>query len=85
MTVGILGFEAKNVISKSGRQFFYTQVAEYYQLIPSEEKITMLRDPLFVISASVQIMKQHKSETQIESEIKRIQSALDKIGKIMQV
>ncbi|CDI05885.1 hypothetical protein [Candidatus Nitrosotenuis uzonensis] len=51
----------------------------------TEEKITMMRDPLFVISASIQIIKQRKSDEQIDMEIKRIQSALDKIGKIMQV
>ncbi|CAE6497141.1 MAG: hypothetical protein QXE84_04140 [Candidatus Nitrosotenuis sp.] len=50
-----------------------------------EEKLTMMRDPLFVISASIQIIKQRKSDEQVDMEIKRIQSALDKIGKIMQV
>lgn len=60
-------------------------VVNYYQLTQAEEKMVMLRDPLFVISASVEILRQRKSDEQLDLEIKRIQSALDKIGNIMRV
>jgi hypothetical protein len=65
--------------------FFIRRVVDYYRLTQAEEKLIMMRDPLFVINASIQIIKQRKSDEQVDMEIKRIQSALDKIGKIMQV
>lgn len=48
------------------------------------KKLTELRDPLFVISASLKIIKHQSADTKLSSEIKRMEAALSKIEKIMQ-
>ena len=48
------------------------------------KKLTELRDPLFVISASLKIIKHQSPDTKLSPEIKRIETALSKIEKIMQ-
>ncbi len=47
------------------------------------EKLTELRDPLFVISASLKIIKHQSADEKLSPEIKRIETALNKIEKIM--
>lgn len=47
------------------------------------KKLTELRDPLFVISASLKIIKHQSADTKLSPEIKRIETALSKIEKIM--
>ena len=48
------------------------------------KKITELRDPLFVISASLEIMKRQSTGSELDPEIKRMETALNRIEKIMQ-
>jgi hypothetical protein len=48
------------------------------------DKLTELRDPLFVISASLKIIKHQSVDEKLSPEIKRIETALGKIEKIMQ-
>jgi len=49
------------------------------------KKLTEIRDPLFVISASLKIIKHHQTTDQkLSPEIKRIETALNKIEKIIQ-
>lgn len=49
----------------------------------NEEKLVHIRDPLFVIGTSLEIIKQTSKETEIKTELERIESALNKIGKII--
>ncbi|MBI5145960.1 MAG: hypothetical protein HZA84_01935 [Thaumarchaeota archaeon] len=54
-------------------------------MTPDEsEKLTELRDPLFVISTSLKIIKHQSADGKLSPEIKRIETALNKIEKIMQ-
>jgi hypothetical protein len=48
-----------------------------------EETLMKIRDPLFVIETSLEIIKQRGSDTKIEPEIKRIEAALDRIVQII--
>lgn len=48
------------------------------------EKITEMRDPLFVISTALKIIKHQSADEKLSPEIKRIETALDKIEKIIQ-
>ncbi len=48
------------------------------------DKLTELRDPLFVISTSLKIIKHQSVDKKLSPEIKRIEAALNKIEKIMQ-
>ncbi|WP_157832504.1 hypothetical protein [Candidatus Nitrosotenuis chungbukensis] len=48
------------------------------------EKLTELRDPLFVISTSLKIIKHQAADEKLNPEIKRIETALNKIERIMQ-
>jgi len=47
------------------------------------KKLTDLRDPLFVISTALKIIKLQSEDEKIGPEIKRIETALSKIEKIM--
>lgn len=47
------------------------------------KKLTDLRDPLFVISTALKIIKLQSEDEKIGSEIKRIETALNRIEKIM--
>lgn len=49
----------------------------------ADEKITKLRDPLFVIETSLQIIKNRSSDKTITPELERIENALTKIEQIM--
>ncbi|MGQ0771779.1 MAG: hypothetical protein ACT4NT_03290 [Nitrososphaerota archaeon] len=46
--------------------------------------MTRLRDPLFVIGTSLEIIKQRSQDDKIKPELKRIEDALTKIVQIMQ-
>jgi hypothetical protein len=48
------------------------------------KKLTELRDPLFVISTSLKILKHQSEDAKLGPEIKRMETALSKIEKIMQ-
>lgn len=48
-----------------------------------DEKLISMRDPLFVISASLEIIKHQSDDKSIQPEIKRIETALDKINKML--
>ncbi|WP_158507466.1 hypothetical protein [Candidatus Nitrosotenuis cloacae] len=52
-------------------------------MIQSDEKITKMRDPLFVIETSLEIIKQRSADDKIQPEIKRIESALTRLEQIM--
>jgi hypothetical protein len=54
-------------------------------LASTDEKLTRLRDPLFVIGLSLEIIKQRSSDTEVQSELKRIGDAMTKIEQIIQV
>lgn len=47
------------------------------------KKLTELRDPLFVLSTSLKILKHQSTDTKLNPEIKRMETALNKIEKIM--
>lgn len=49
----------------------------------SDETIARMRDPLFVISASLEIIKHQSDAKGIEPEIKRIETALEKINNMI--
>ena len=51
--------------------------------LSEDEKIVRLRDPLFVIETSLEIIKNRSSDDKIRPELKRIESALARIGKII--
>lgn len=44
---------------------------------------TNIRDPLFVIATSLEIIKHKSNDKSIQTEVKRIENALEKIGKIV--
>lgn len=48
-----------------------------------DEKLVSMRDPLFVINTSLEIIKHQSADESIQPEIKRIEMALDKINKIL--
>ena len=48
------------------------------------KKLTEIRDPLFVISTALKIIKHQSEDEKLSPEIKRIEMALSKIEKIMQ-
>lgn len=48
-----------------------------------DEKIMKIRGPLFVILASLEIMKRRSKEGDTSPEISRIESALNKISQII--
>lgn len=50
----------------------------------TNEKMTQIRDPLFVIGASLEIIRQRANDSTVEPEIQRIKSALAKIEQIIQ-
>lgn len=47
------------------------------------KKITELRDPLFVITTSLKIMKHQSTDSELNPEIKRMETALSRIEKII--
>lgn len=49
----------------------------------AEETLMKIRDPLFVIETSLQIIKQRGSDDKIAHEINRIEAALERIGQII--
>lgn len=49
----------------------------------AEDRQSSIRDPLFVISTSLEIIKHKSSDESILAEIKRIEKALEKIRKII--
>ena len=48
------------------------------------KKLTEMRDPLFVISTALKIIKHQSEDKKITPEIERIETALSRIEKIMQ-
>lgn len=52
-------------------------------LLSDTEKIVKIRDPLFVIETSLEIIKSRSPDEKIQPEIERIESALTRIGKII--
>lgn len=56
----------------------------YLKMNSTVDKMAQLRDPLFVISTSIEIIKQRSGDAPVETEIKRIRSALAKIEQIIQ-
>jgi hypothetical protein len=48
-----------------------------------DEKLMKIMDPLFVILASLEIMKHRSKEGDIRPEIDRMESALNKISQII--
>ncbi len=48
------------------------------------KKLTELRDPLFVITTALKIIKHQSEDKKITPEIERIETALSRIEKIMQ-
>jgi hypothetical protein len=52
-------------------------------LANTDDKMTLLADPLFVIATSLEIIKHLSGNEKIVPEIKRIESALTKIGQII--
>jgi hypothetical protein len=48
------------------------------------KKLTEIRDPLFVISTALKIIKHQSEDKKITPEIERIETALSRIEKIMQ-
>lgn len=52
-------------------------------MVTSDEKLTQMRDPLFVIATAIEIIKLQPIDESIKPEIKRIESALDNISKII--
>ncbi|MEW6043887.1 MAG: hypothetical protein AB1608_06450 [Thermoproteota archaeon] len=49
----------------------------------AEESLMKIRDPLFVIETSLEIIKQRGSDAKIAPEIKRIETALERIVQII--
>lgn len=45
--------------------------------------LTEIRDPLFVINASLEIIKHQSDDRTVQSEVKRMEKALEKIQKII--
>ena len=49
----------------------------------TDNALVNIRDPLFVIVASLEIIKHQSSNKSIQDEVKRIEKALDKINKMI--
>lgn len=49
----------------------------------NDNALVGMRDPLFVIVASLEIIKHQSSNKLIQDEVKRIEKALDKINKMI--
>jgi len=49
----------------------------------ADDKITQLRDPLFVINTSLEIIKSRSTDDGINPELRRIKAALEKIDQII--
>jgi hypothetical protein len=49
----------------------------------TDNPLVGIRDPLFVIVASLEIIKHQSSNKSIQDEVKRIEKALDKINKMI--
>jgi hypothetical protein len=47
------------------------------------DNLSSIRDPLFVIEASLEIIKHHSTNESIALEVKRIENALEKISRII--
>lgn len=54
-----------------------------YCMTQCDEKLISMRDPLFVIGASLEIIKHQSADKSIQPEIKRIETALEKINKLI--
>jgi hypothetical protein len=64
--------------------FLYDGCKITSNLTNTEEQMMRLRDPLFVIGTSLEIIKQRSQDDKIKPELKRIEDALTKIVQIMQ-
>jgi hypothetical protein len=53
-------------------------------LAATDEKLTRIRDPLFVIELSLEIIKQRSSDERIKADLQRIGTAVTKIEQIIQ-
>ncbi len=49
----------------------------------TDNQLVSIRDPLFVIVASLEIIKHQSSNKSVQDEVKRIEKALDKINKMI--
>ncbi len=54
-----------------------------YCMAVTDNPLVGIRDPLFVIVASLEIIKHQSSNKSIQDEVKRIEKALDKINKMI--
>ena len=54
-----------------------------YYVSMIDNPLVGIRDPLFVIVASLEIIKHQSSNKSIQDEVKRIEKALDKINKMI--
>lgn len=54
-----------------------------YCVSMTDNPLIGIRDPLFVIVASLEIIKHQSSNKSIQDEVKRIEKALDKINKMI--
>ena len=52
-------------------------------MLHSDDALTKMRDPLFVIGTSLEIIKQRSSDNKIQPELKRIEGALLKIESLL--
>ena len=77
-------WECQNVISTFGSTIFYIDNLKLWLLAQAEsKKLTKMRDPLFVIGTSLEIIKHQSTNTEITPEIKRIENALNRIEEIL--
>ena len=54
-----------------------------YSVSMADNTLVGIRDPLFVIVASLEIIKHQSSNKSIQDVVKRIEKALDKINKMI--
>lgn len=54
-----------------------------YSMSMADNALVGIRDPLFVIVASLEIIKHQSSNKSVQDEVKRIEKALDKINKMI--
>ncbi len=54
-----------------------------YSVSMADNTLVGIRDPLFVIVASLEIIKHQSSNKSVQDEVKRIEKALDKINKMI--
>lgn len=59
------------------------KVRKCYRLPQPDDEITKMRDPLFVIETSLEIIKQRSTDDKIQPEIQRIKDALTKIEHLL--